>query len=71
MPSFYVKYSEGICCGCQSPVPLKSYSPTQEEFDSMDFPGGRECVQYVTVEHEFCGEPCEGSGQCPQVVLRA
>jgi hypothetical protein len=71
-----VKWRKGICCGCQTQVPLtESDIPRQQELDNGmdDWSIDRmyvDAVGFLCVEHEAWGERCEGSGQVPQVVLK-
>lgn len=69
---------KGICCGCQGSVEL--VSAQRRELSLVDYTDDQisdecrwlgESVDYLVIEHEFCGERCDGSGQVPQVVLKS
>ena len=68
-------YREGICCACQCVVPIDpSSAPRDEERErgiedweiNLIYGGA---IDFIVVQHDAYGVPCEGSGQIPQVVL--
>ncbi len=71
-----VTFKSGVCCACQSVVPLtRSEIPLQQELargwdrEMCEMEYG-DSIHYICVSHEFYGEPCEGTGQIPQCVLK-
>ena len=66
----------GICCVCQSRIPInKSSLPREEElahYDNDEFFVDMQygdCINYVMIDHDFFGEKCSGSGQIPQFLV--
>jgi hypothetical protein len=66
----------GICCVCEEKQSIiYSPLPRQEEKDrgldnfEINMTYG-ENINFIVEPHDFYGQPCSGSGQIPQFILR-
>ena len=69
-------YKKGLCCGCQSVVPVQPSTLAVEECLDKGIEEWEleqtygNSIRYIVIDHTFYGEHCDGSGQIPQVVIK-
>lgn len=71
-----INIKKGICCVCESEVPITSSSLPRDEvkreqgWDDFDIDHEYgETINFICIDHDFCGQRCEGIGQIPQFIL--